>query len=133
MASKMGEPMTRTDLLSLGSVTTVEQAGNALGYSRQHSYNLIYRGEFPVPVHKVGRLYRVPTAPLLRYLGVDPNESARRPSTPASTSSEEPLTSSVVKTKSGRVIRPDKSYRVRGRLWDGADLIEAARIFGIAS
>lgn len=131
MASKMGPPMSLDELLRLGSVTNVETAGRALGYSRQHSYNLIYRGEFPVPVHRVRRLYRVPTAPLLRYLGIDPTDHS--PRTGNSASAEAPSASSVVKTESGKVIEPERFYRYRGRPYRGSSIVAMAQILGVAS
>ena len=43
-------------------------AGQALGASRSHSYKLAREGQFPAKVIKVGAVYRVITADLLRLL-----------------------------------------------------------------
>jgi predicted site-specific integrase-resolvase len=52
--------------------TTVraEVAFEALGISRTTGYQSIRDGSFPVPVLRLGRVYRVPTLPLLGLLGV---------------------------------------------------------------
>lgn len=63
--------MTIADLRALPPTTDVPTAGRALGMSRTTAYNLVQRGEFPVPVLKLGRQFRVPTADLLALLGVD--------------------------------------------------------------
>jgi hypothetical protein len=57
---------------SLGVRTTVPIAGAILaGLSETQSYELAKRDGFPVPVVKVGRRLVVPTAPILRLLGLD--------------------------------------------------------------
>ncbi|GAY09824.1 AlpA family transcriptional regulator [Pseudonocardia sp. N23] len=58
------------DLLALPPAVDVQTAGRALGIGRSTAYDLAQRGEFPVPVLRVGRSYRVPTAALLDLLGV---------------------------------------------------------------
>lgn len=51
---------------------TVEQAAEILGCGRSLAYDLIRRGEFPSPVLRLGnRRYVIPTAELLRALGLD--------------------------------------------------------------
>jgi hypothetical protein len=52
--------------------TTVppEVAFQALGCGRTAGYASIRAGTFPVPVLRLGRVYRVPTLPLLELLGV---------------------------------------------------------------
>lgn len=45
-------------------------AGEVLGIGRSLAYELARRGEFPVPVLRVGTQYRVPTAALRELLGV---------------------------------------------------------------
>lgn len=42
-----------------------------LGISRQQGSRLVEKGEFPVPVLKLGRTRRVPTAPLRKLLGIE--------------------------------------------------------------
>jgi hypothetical protein len=57
---------------ALGVRTTVPIAGKILaGLSETQSYEMAKRGGFPVPVVKVGRRLVVPTAPILRLLGLD--------------------------------------------------------------
>jgi hypothetical protein len=137
------EPMTRQELLALGQVptTNIELAGRACGFARQHSYNLAKAGTFPVPVHRIGRRYRVPTAPLLRFLGIEPDESDHTDDTPRPTSNGEAVTSRVISrvldftdlpptptwmiNRRGRVkaIYADEMYRVDGEKISGADII----------
>jgi predicted DNA-binding transcriptional regulator AlpA len=45
-----------------------EESFPLLGISRNTGYELIRRGEFPVPVLRLGRKLRIPTAPLLDLL-----------------------------------------------------------------
>lgn len=57
---------------ALGVRTTVPIAGEIVaGLSETQAYELAKRGGFPVPVVKVGRRLVVPTAPILRLLGLD--------------------------------------------------------------
>jgi hypothetical protein len=63
-------PMTRDELLALPAVIDLATAARALSIGRTRAFELVRRGEFPVPVLRVGVTYRVPTAPLLQLLGV---------------------------------------------------------------
>ena len=47
---------------------SAEQAFALLGIERKTGYRAIKDGSFPVPVIRVGRLIRVPAAPLARLL-----------------------------------------------------------------
>lgn len=130
----MQEEMSREELIDLPPLISVERACRVLGLSRGFGYNLLREGKFPVPAHRVGRLYKVPTAPLLRYLGV---ERDHNPHTPPATTDEEATFSPAirrpldfrepvyVKTKSGKRIRvnPKKTYTIKGRRVLGADYI----------
>jgi excisionase family DNA binding protein len=49
-------------------------AARILGIGRTKAYELARRGEFPCLVIRVGDLYRVSTAELLRLLGISPAE-----------------------------------------------------------
>jgi len=67
------------------SLSLIEAAA-LLGIGRTHAYNLETAGEFPVPVLHLGRVIRVPTAPLLELLGLptpapEPGEAEPRPGT----------------------------------------------------
>ncbi|MGH3303873.1 MAG: helix-turn-helix domain-containing protein [Streptosporangiaceae bacterium] len=62
--------MTRAELLTLPVTVDVATAARALGLGRSTGYELARRGAFPCRVLRVGCSYRVPTADLLRVLGV---------------------------------------------------------------
>lgn len=55
---------------ALGMVTDLVTAAAILGLSRNTAYALAREGGFPVPVLRVGRLYRVSVPALLELLGV---------------------------------------------------------------
>jgi hypothetical protein len=50
--------------------------GRALGLGRARTFELARRGELPVPVWKMGRSYRAPTAALRRALQLDPEHTS---------------------------------------------------------
>lgn len=52
-------------------VLTAEEAFAVLGIDRSTGYKAIREGTFPVPVLRIGRLIRVPTAPLAALLQLD--------------------------------------------------------------
>ena len=58
---KMKEAKTKT--------LSIEEASAELGIGRTLGYELARSGQFPVPVLRLGRLYRVPAAELHRLLG----------------------------------------------------------------
>jgi hypothetical protein len=62
--------MTRAELLALPVTVDVATAARALGLGRSTGYELARRAAFPCRVLRVGCSYRVPTADLLRVLGV---------------------------------------------------------------
>jgi len=70
--------MTLAELLALPLTVDVSTAARALGLSRSTGYALARRGEFPCRVLRVGSSYRVPTAELLRILGINLSELAPR-------------------------------------------------------
>jgi excisionase family DNA binding protein len=70
--------MTLAELLAMPVMVDVTTAARALGLSRSTGYDLARRGEFPCRVLHVGSSYRVPTAELLRVLGIDLGELSRR-------------------------------------------------------
>jgi excisionase family DNA binding protein len=49
---------------------TLEQAARIMGIGRTTAYTLAKKDALPVPVVRVGSLYRLPTAPLLSALGL---------------------------------------------------------------
>lgn len=66
-----GAPMKREDLASLPAVIDVPTAADVLGVGKTAAYELIRCGEWPTPFFRLGKLIRIPTAPLLALLGVD--------------------------------------------------------------
>ncbi len=65
--------MTTADVAALPAVVDLMTAAQALRIGRTTAYALARDGEFPCPVLRVGGEYRVPTAGLLRVLGLDPS------------------------------------------------------------
>lgn len=59
------------DLQALPPVLDVAQAAQVLGMSRTSAYELIRRDEWPTPTFRVGRLLKIPKAPILALLGAD--------------------------------------------------------------
>jgi len=59
------------DVTGLPAVIDVETAGRLLGLGRSAAYQLVKDGGWPTPVLRLGRRWRVLTAPLLALLGVD--------------------------------------------------------------
>jgi hypothetical protein len=59
------------DVTALPAVIDVETAGRLLGLGRSAAYQLVKDGDWPTPVLRLGRRWRVLTAPLLALLGVD--------------------------------------------------------------
>ncbi|MFC5185827.1 MerR family transcriptional regulator [Actinomadura harenae] len=62
--------MTRDELLSLPTTTSVETAARALGMGRTRAYELAKLGQFPCKVIRIGVSYRVVTADLHRLLAM---------------------------------------------------------------
>lgn len=75
---------TLADAARLPASLSLIEAAALLGIGRTHAYNLEAAGEFPVPVLHLGRVIRVPTAPLLELLGlpVPTPHAAADPGTP---------------------------------------------------
>jgi hypothetical protein len=62
---------------ALGVRTDVPTAGAILaGLCKDEAYRSVKRGDFPVPVLKIGRRLVVPTAPLLALLAIEPETNA---------------------------------------------------------
>ncbi len=75
--------LTRAELIALPVVVDVPTAARALGLGRSTGCELARRGEFPCPVLHVGSTYRVPTACLLRVLGIEPPTPEAAPDFPS--------------------------------------------------
>jgi hypothetical protein len=71
LTSQHGSGMTLAELLVLPVTVDIGTAARALGLGRSTGYELARRHEFPCRVLHVGSSYRVPTADLLRVLGID--------------------------------------------------------------
>lgn len=79
----MTDGMSLSELLAMPVTVDIGTAARALGLGRSTGYELTRRGEFPCRVLRVGSSYRVPTAELLRLLGVDPiSQPKTRPARP---------------------------------------------------
>jgi len=73
-SSDTSRGFTRAELLALPVTVDIGTAARALGLGRSSGYELARRDEFPCRVLHVGSSYRVPTAELLRVLGIEPDE-----------------------------------------------------------
>ena len=72
-------PPTLADAAHLPPTLSVAEAARLLGISRSSGYTLAAQGHFPVPVLRLGRSFRVPTAPLLTLLGLTPPTAREEP------------------------------------------------------
>lgn len=68
--------LTFNDVAALPVTIDLLTAARALGVSRTTAYSMARTGTFPCPVIRVGGAYRVPTAGLLRLLGLVPTQAA---------------------------------------------------------
>lgn len=62
-------PFTRADLERLPAALDVPTAARVLGIGRTMAYDLVRTGQWPTPVVRIGRLVKIPTAPLVALLG----------------------------------------------------------------
>ena len=69
--------MTRDELLALPPVVDVPTAAKVLGVGRSAAYELVRTGQWPTPVLHLGRLIRVPTAPLVEVVGMRLESASR--------------------------------------------------------
>ncbi|MBB5492213.1 helix-turn-helix domain-containing protein [Nocardiopsis metallicus] len=63
-------PVRLDEVGSLPVVLNPVEAGRMLGLGRTTTYRLLREGSFPVPVLRVGRSWRIPTAGVLAHLGL---------------------------------------------------------------
>lgn len=78
MSAQMPWPgMTMAEIAELPTVLDLITAARALRIGRTTAYALARDGEFPCPVVRVGGTYRVPTAGLLRVLGLSGSREGR--------------------------------------------------------
>lgn len=59
------------DAGELPPVLDLPRAARMLGVGRTCAYELVRTGQWPTPVLRLGRLIRIPTAPLLELLGMN--------------------------------------------------------------
>ena len=68
--------MTRDELDGLPALLAVPTAAKVLGIGRSLAYDLVRRGEWPTTVLHIGKLIKIPTAPLLFLISQPPAEFA---------------------------------------------------------
>ncbi|MFD3656997.1 integrase [Streptomyces sp. NPDC058620] len=83
-----GRGMQLAELLGLPVAIDLDTANRALLIGRTKGFQLAKTGDYPVPVMRVGRTYRVSRAALLRSLGVEPEISEAAAARTATASSE---------------------------------------------
>ena len=83
--------MTPDELRALPVTVSIVEAGRPFGLGRDSCYDLARRGEFPVPVLRLGRRWVVTRASLLSALGVSDHD-ATMTSGAASVQPPEPTT-----------------------------------------
>ncbi|MQA82935.1 MAG: helix-turn-helix domain-containing protein [Streptosporangiales bacterium] len=69
-----GDGLSREELLALPVTVDIGTAAKALGLGRSTAYELARCGEFPCRILRIRSSYRVPTAELLKVLGIQPDE-----------------------------------------------------------
>ncbi|MGW3228743.1 hypothetical protein [Kitasatospora sp. NPDC001095] len=74
MAQRFGDRirprMTIAELFELPTVISLATANRALCLGHSRGYELARRGDYPVPVERDGRVYRVASAPVALKLGL---------------------------------------------------------------
>lgn len=65
-----GVKLTEKQILDLPTVVDVPTAAAVLGIGRTAAYELIRTNRWPTRVLRMGKLIRIPTAPLLALVGV---------------------------------------------------------------
>ncbi|MCE0764819.1 hypothetical protein LWC35_18180 [Pseudonocardia kujensis] len=114
------QPMTMEELLALPPAIDIPTAGKAIGVSRGRAYQMVKNDEWPfddIPVLKIGKRFKIPTAALLKYLGVQPHNGH----TTAATSDGGSSNTSAMR----RPIDPERWYRLRpsGEVVIGAEIL----------
>ena len=64
--------MHRDDLDQLPALLDVPTAATVLGIGRSLAYQLVQTNQWPTPVLRIGRLIKIPTAPLRRLIDAEP-------------------------------------------------------------
>lgn len=60
--------MDQAELRALPPLVDVPTAARALGIGRGLAYELVRSGSWPTPILRMGKLIRIPTAPLVRLV-----------------------------------------------------------------
>ncbi len=63
-----GRVWSAAEIRALGVATDLKTAAEIFGFSRNAAYEMVHRGQFPVPVIRAGSRYRVPVAAILAVL-----------------------------------------------------------------
>jgi hypothetical protein len=71
--------LTLAEVADLPTVLDLATAARLLGIGRTAAYQMVGAGTLPVPVLRLGTLIRIPTAPLLRLLGLPVPDAPARP------------------------------------------------------
>ncbi|MFI2203532.1 helix-turn-helix domain-containing protein [Streptomyces sp. NPDC020192] len=71
MSPRSGPPLTFAEAFDLPLSVDLCTAARAFGICPGTAYRLIHDGRFPCPVLRLGHRYRIPTAYLLRALGIE--------------------------------------------------------------
>ncbi|GGU22353.1 hypothetical protein [Streptomyces violascens] len=66
--------ITVRELLALPAVVDLRMAAKVLHMGRSKAYELAQHGRFPCPLLRIGTTYRVPTAHLIRLVGLSDPE-----------------------------------------------------------
>ena len=64
MTQSLAQAMTATEIEGLPPLVDLPTAARALGLGRTAAYTLVRTNDWPTPVIRLGRLIRIPTAPL---------------------------------------------------------------------
>jgi len=70
--------MASNDVHDLPPVIDLPSAARLLGIGRTAAYELVRANAWPTPVLRIGRLIRIPSAPLLDLLGIPADGRAPR-------------------------------------------------------
>jgi len=89
--------LTRAELLALPAAIDLVTAGRALGIGRTRAHELARGGDFPLPVLRLGREYRVATAELLCLLGIESAARAHTDDTPPATCDDRVASGSAIR------------------------------------
>jgi predicted DNA-binding transcriptional regulator AlpA len=67
--------MTADEVRALPAVVDLPTAARALGVGRSAAYELVRVGAWPTPVVRLGKLIKIPSAPLVELLGLSTPET----------------------------------------------------------